>query len=105
MRDDYEPFRESLRAESERQRDWAWSLGAVGVVVLLGVMAWLMSSCGAVSSVVDRLPEVADDVETALEIHQCVEAAVAKRTQRETKRLLERRPIYTDLYEADGGVQ
>ena len=103
---EYEPFRESLRAESMRKRDWVWSLGMVFVVALLLALAWMTASCGTVSTVADRLPQVADDVETALKIHQCVEQAVAERTQRETKRLLEaKRPIYTDLYEADGGVQ
>lgn len=70
----------------------------------------LLCGCTQASQYALAHPEVMESAETALEIAECTEAAIAKHTQRQTKRMLEqaaRKPIdeanpYTD---ADAGAQ
>ena len=78
----------------------------MGGAVLLGVLSYL-SGCTQASQYALAHPEVMESAETALEIAECTEAAIAKHTQRQTKRMLEQAaPIdEANPYEADGGAQ
>lgn len=82
--------------------------GIVALVIVAAVALVLSSNCAPASQYALAHPEVMESAETALEIAECTEAAIAKHTQRQTKRMLEqaKRKLIDEAnpYEADGGA-